>query len=211
MRAVVVAASPLARAGLESILNERGVDVVRSASIADFLAGRVARADAGVIVMDASGEPLHALLASIGHVELSTESAIVLLANQPTAGRLSEAVRAGVGAILRADAPPGQLMAAIEAVAAGLIVMDRGEIDSVFAASARASRPLVELAESLTPREREVLKMLASGLGNKEIAARMLISEHTVKFHVSSILGKLGASSRTEAVALGIRHGLLLL
>jgi DNA-binding NarL/FixJ family response regulator len=53
--------------------------------------------------------------------------------------------------------------------------------------------------------------MLASGLGNKEIAARLAISEHTVKFHAASILGKLGAASSTEAVTLGIRHGLVLL
>ena len=65
------------------------------------------------------------------------------------------------------------------------------------------------LAESLTPRESEVLRLLADGLGNKEIAARMNVSEHTVKFHIRSILGKLGASSRTEAVSRGLRSGLI--
>ena len=68
-----------------------------------------------------------------------------------------------------------------------------------------------ELLEPLTPREQEVLRLLALGLANKEIASRMNISEHTVKFHVAAILGKLGAASRTEAVAIGIRHGLVLL
>jgi DNA-binding NarL/FixJ family response regulator len=68
-----------------------------------------------------------------------------------------------------------------------------------------------ELREPLTTREREVLRLLAAGLGNKEIAAKLSISEHTAKFHVASILGKLGAASRTEAVALGMRHGLILL
>jgi DNA-binding NarL/FixJ family response regulator len=62
----------------------------------------------------------------------------------------------------------------------------------------------------LTPRELEVLQLLAAGLGNKEIASRLTISEHTVKFHVASIMGKLGAVSRTEAVTLGIRHGLIM-
>ncbi|MBZ5660269.1 MAG: LuxR C-terminal-related transcriptional regulator [Acidobacteriia bacterium] len=65
--------------------------------------------------------------------------------------------------------------------------------------------------ESLTPRESEVLQILASGLANKEIAARLAISEHTAKFHVASILGKVGAGSRTEAVSIGIRCGLVLL
>jgi DNA-binding NarL/FixJ family response regulator len=79
------------------------------------------------------------------------------------------------------------------------------------AAATSASQPLTELAEPLTRREREVLQMLAAGLGNKEIASRLDISDHTAKFHVGSILGKLGAASRTEAVALGIRRGLVLL
>src|SRR5438128_1516404 len=73
------------------------------------------------------------------------------------------------------------------------------------------SQPDVLLIEALTPREIEVLRLLAAGLGNKEIASRLAISEHTVKFHVSSIMGKLGAASRTEAVTLGIRHGLIMI
>jgi DNA-binding CsgD family transcriptional regulator len=66
-----------------------------------------------------------------------------------------------------------------------------------------------ELSEEITSRETDVLRMLAQGLVNKEIAARLGISEHTVKFHISSILDKLGASTRTEAVTLGIRRGLI--
>jgi DNA-binding NarL/FixJ family response regulator len=65
--------------------------------------------------------------------------------------------------------------------------------------------------EPLTPREIDVLSLLAEGAGNKEIAARLHISEHTVKFHVSSILGKLGAATRTEAVTRGYKEGLILM
>ena len=68
-----------------------------------------------------------------------------------------------------------------------------------------------ETLEELTPREIEVLRMMAEGFANKEIALRLSISDHTVKFHISSILGKLGVSSRTEAVTQGIRMGLILL
>ena len=67
------------------------------------------------------------------------------------------------------------------------------------------------MAEDLTPREIEVLKLVAAGLANKEIAHRLEISDHTVKFHVASVMGKLGASSRTEAVTLGIRLGLIMI
>ncbi len=113
---------------------------------------------------------------------------------------------------LPADNPsPAQLVAALEAAAAGLVVIHPAGVDSVAPPVAAASQPLAELAEPLTPRENEVLQMLAGGLANKEIAARLAISEHTVKFHVASILGKLGAGSRTEAVALGIRRGIVLL
>jgi DNA-binding NarL/FixJ family response regulator len=80
-----------------------------------------------------------------------------------------------------------------------------------FPAIQPASQALAELPEPLTRREREVLQMLAAGLANKEIAARLNISDHTAKFHVAAILGKLGAATRTEAVALGIRRGLVLL
>jgi DNA-binding NarL/FixJ family response regulator len=78
-------------------------------------------------------------------------------------------------------------------------------------ASAYATNGVEEFLEQLTPREHEVLRMLALGLANKQIAARLNISEHTIKFHVAAILGKLNAASRTEAVAIGIRHGLVLL
>ena len=69
------------------------------------------------------------------------------------------------------------------------------------------SRP----AEPLSPREIEVLRLMAEGLSNKTIAWRLSISEHTVKFHVNSIFSKLGAGTRTEAVMLGVRQGLVLL
>ena len=72
-------------------------------------------------------------------------------------------------------------------------------------------RTCAECGAKLTPREIEVLQLLSEGLGNKEIASRLNISEHTAKFHVASILGKLGATTRTEAVTLGIRHGLVMI
>jgi two-component system, NarL family, response regulator YdfI len=92
-----------------------------------------------------------------------------------------------------------------------LLVFHPAEIQMLLPVVTPASHPLAELAEPLTRREREVLQMLAAGLANKEIATRLNISDHTVKFHVASILGKLGATTRTEAVTDGIRRGLVLL
>jgi len=91
------------------------------------------------------------------------------------------------------------------------VVLHPAEIPAAFPAVQPVSQPLAELPEPLTRREREVLQMLAAGLANKGIAARLNISDHTAKFHVAAILGKLGAATRTEAVALGIRRGLVLL
>jgi DNA-binding NarL/FixJ family response regulator len=91
------------------------------------------------------------------------------------------------------------------------MVVHPTEVNTLVPARVSSATEIAPLAEPLTKREREVLQMLATGLANKEIAARLAISDHTAKFHVASILGKLGASTRTEAAAIGIRHGLILL
>ena len=132
------------------------------------------------------------------------DAPLVLLVPGPAAGWL----RQGVRAVLPPEAPAGQIAAAIEAAAAGLVAFSPDEIESVTAQRGRESPDV--LPEPLTTREIEVLRFMSEGLGNKAIAARLAISEHTVKFHVASIMGKLGASSRTEAVTVGIRHGIVL-
>jgi len=125
---------------------------------------------------------------------------------------VADALRAGVKAVLPSGLTGPEIIAAIEAAAAGLVVMHGSDIESLLPAASTLSRGGSEaLVEALTQREIEVLGLLAGGLGNKEIASRLDISEHTVKFHVASIMGKLGAASRTEAVTLGIRHGLILI
>jgi DNA-binding CsgD family transcriptional regulator len=117
------------------------------------------------------------------------------------------------GALPR-DAGAEEIIAATTAVAGGLIVLDRRLASEALAAIERP-RIAIEAGptgdEPLTAREREVLQLLASGIPNKQIAQRLRISEHTVKFHVSAIMAKLSAASRTEAVTTAARRGLLLL
>jgi len=113
-----------------------------------------------------------------------------------------------VRAWLPLHATPNEIAAAIAAASEGLAVITPAQSEALFGAP-RPTRPAVDLSEPLSPREMQVLRMLAEGLGNKEIAWQLGISDHTVKFHVASILGKLHASTRTEAVALGIRQGLV--
>ena len=135
-----------------------------------------------------------------------------------------EGLPAGVRAVLPRNVTRSELAAAIEAVAAGLLVfhpadadllpaLRPGEPDARPGPNPGLSSPQLneQLVEPLTRREIEVLQLVAGGLGNKEIALRLNISEHTAKFHVASIMSKLGAASRTEAVTVGIRHGLVML
>ena len=116
----------------------------------------------------------------------------------------------GVKAVLPANVTGAQIAAATQAAAAGLLVLHPSEAEILWQMRGTNEAP-EDLPEGLTPREIEVLRLLAEGLGNKEIASRLSVSEHTVKFHVASIMGKLGASSRTEAVMLGIPHGIILI
>jgi DNA-binding CsgD family transcriptional regulator len=112
-----------------------------------------------------------------------------------------------VRAWLPMDSPGAELAAAIFAVANDLVVLTPEQSKRWL--SARRTESDSVLIETLTRRELQVLRMLADGLGNKEIAQQLGISDHTAKFHVAQILAKLGAGSRTEAVALGIRRGLV--
>ena len=211
IRVFIVAASPLSRASLQSLLKARKVEVVGSAPNLESLWDQPPDVEVDIVLVEASGDHFEEMIDSLNQSQLSSEAAIVVLSDRSEPGRLAEALRAGVRAILPGDMSPDQIVAGLEAAAAGLIVLHPAEVDAMFPAAEPTSSALAELIEPLTPRESEVLQMLASGLANKEIATRLAISEHTVKFHVASILGKLGAASRTEAVTLGIRRGLVLL
>jgi two-component system, NarL family, response regulator YdfI len=210
-RVFIVAASPLTRAGLQDLLTTRGVKVVGSSANLESLSERFTDARPHAVLLDVSGEKASELLDSLHFSEIVSETAVVVLSEHLPPGWAAEALRAGVRAILPSEVSPGHLISALQAAVAGLVVLHPSDVESALVPASRVSHPVADLLESLTRREREVLQMLASGLANKEIAARLSISDHTVKFHVASILGKLGASSRTEAVSLGIRHGLVLL
>jgi len=211
IRVFIVAASPLIRAGLQSMLADSRFDIVGSAADLESLSGQFVDVEPDVVLVEAATYAQEELLNALEVAELAQEYPVILLSQQPKTAWLSKALRAGVRAVLPRDIAPEQLRAALEAAAAGLVVIHPSELDTVLSATVGPSAPLDELLEPLTRREREVLQMLAAGLANKEIAARLAISDHTVKFHVASILGKLGASTRTEAVSAGIRRGLVML
>jgi DNA-binding NarL/FixJ family response regulator len=130
---------------------------------------------------------------------------VVLLVDDARAVWTAAARHAGVQAVLDRDAPAGQIAAAIDAVTAGLIVLDPGAVRP----NPRTVAGDDGEERALTTREREILEMMAEGLSNRVIARRLGISMYTVKFHVAAILGKLRARSRTEAVTLGVRGGII--
>jgi two-component system, NarL family, response regulator YdfI len=199
-RVLVLSPSPVARAGLESLLrNSAGViQVVGSAASWSEYAGE----DPDVILADwENGDELSSEIS-----DGAPESVLLVIADDPGLSGVADALRSGVRAVLSRHSSASQIVAAIEAAAAGFVVLQPGDLDGLLINPQPAS-----LAEPLTPREVEVLGMLAEGQSNKSIAHRLGISEHTVKFHVTSIMGKLNAGSRTEAVTQGIRQGLIML
>ena len=216
---VVAAASSSARAGLEALLaRDPSLRVVAAASPGSALTVALDSGAPDVLLLEIAGDPAVALGAESQLAEHASERlpAIVLLAEAISAGAVAGALRAGARAVLRWDASPDEILAAVHAAAAGLVTLP-GDVAGELAGASRFEldgRPDDQQAADmppLTPRERDVLAMMAEGVGNKTIARRLGISEHTVKTHVAALFAKLGASSRTEAVARGVRRALVVL
>jgi DNA-binding NarL/FixJ family response regulator len=209
IRVLIAAASAVVRAGLEALLGASpDCAVIGSTREVAQLVAEVDRLQPEVVLvaLDGGEDDLLSELAA----RADSAPAVVLLAPEATA-LAPEALRTGVRAVLGADAAAPEILAAVQAVAAGLTVLHPEVLEGLLSSlPPPAIRPL-PATQTLTPRELEVLAMLAEGLGNKIIARRLAISEHTVKFHLGSIFGKLGVSSRTEAVTLGARQGLIML
>ncbi len=205
LRVFIVADDPLARAGLALLLDgESGAAIVVGRETAGtHLPGALDAAGPDAIVWDLGADPVGAL-DQIAAIDASRAPIVALVAHEADA---ADAVAAGArGALLR-DVETANLLAALQGVVKGLLVLDPSLAAAVMPARDRESAP----PEELTPRELEVLQLLAEGLPNKRVAQRLGVSEHTVKFHVNAILSKLDAHSRTEAVTRAARLGLIIL
>lgn len=205
-RALVVATSPLARAGLTAILRGQGIDVVGQVADDHDLADDLDIFRPEVIIWDMGYEPALSY-ERLGDLRTSRIPILALIADTADATDCAPALLAhGARAILLQDADASALASAVEAALTGLFVLDGMALEAISPA-ALAPADGDQAADALTPREIEVLHLIAEGLPNKQIALRLMISEHTVKFHVNSILTKLGAQSRTEAVVRATRLG----
>jgi two-component system nitrate/nitrite response regulator NarL len=201
LRVLVVSDDPLARTGLALLLREGGGLILAGQAGVD---DDWPNPDPDALVWDL-GLGLHLGLERLRRLEPEAPPVIAIVADE---GDAREALEAGARAVLLRDAGGESLAAAIRAAVQGLVVLDGS-----FAADLLrdAPDPPAELVESLTPREAEVLQLLTQGLPNKGIAQRLGISDHTVKFHVNAILGKLGVQSRGEAIVQAVRLGLVTL
>jgi two-component system, NarL family, response regulator YdfI len=218
VRVLISAASSITRAGLERILEKQpSLHLVGAVGSADSLPAAIAENDPDVALLH-----LEAQSAETNWEELiALKVPIVLLADEADLVSATAALAGGVQAILLGDATGAELAAAAHSAAAGLLTLSGDLADLVRQCllahsheeaddSVEDAAPVADASpEHLTLREQEVLEMMMEGLSNKEIAAHLNISAHTVKFHISSILGKLGASTRTEAAAIGLRRGLI--
>jgi DNA-binding NarL/FixJ family response regulator len=208
---VVAAASAVRRGGLEAIVRgNSSLRLVGSSPTLVGLASRIQEMQAAVVIADLP-EPDSQFIATAAMLE-QAGTGVVALIDSPDAKWTARALRSGVRAILPRDSAESEIQAAVSAVEGGLVLLDPA-VTRDLASQARVTNPEMapEILEELTSREAEVLKLMAEGFGNKEIGSRLGITDHTVKFHISSILAKLGASSRTEAVTQGIRMGLIVI
>ncbi len=191
------------RAGLESIVNSSvSFTTLGSASTSVELREMLGSHEPDIVLADLVGSDL-----SLSSQPLADVPSVVVLLDNPSDSDF-QALRKGARAMLPRNAEDEEIIAALEATAAGLIAVHPTQSHALVSSRSPLDSNLEQI-EELTPREIEVLGMLAEGIGNKTIAQRLGISEHTVKFHIGSILGKLDAESRTEAVTIGIRHGVI--
>ncbi|HET8911023.1 MAG TPA: response regulator transcription factor [Ktedonobacteraceae bacterium] len=206
-RVFVIAMTPLGQAGLRSLLTTADLQVIGTSANPNAFGLEAEGADVLVVADDL-------LLPEIGRALTNPQAIAIVLLTNNSERYIPELQRLGLlgWGLVPIDASASQLQATVLAAAQGLaslpasLAVRFGRQPAMLASSA-----LAETDESLTAREREVLELVSQGLSNKLIARQLQISEHTVKFHISSIATKLGATSRTDSVRLGLRRGLITL
>jgi DNA-binding NarL/FixJ family response regulator len=202
---LVVAASSDRRASLAAMTVQ--ATHARTTTLAALSVQRLLEIAPDLLLVDVD-DPAISTAAIRAAEDLPAGTGLIALADNPDPHWVDAALHAGVDAILSREVTREELRVAILAAESGLVLLHPSSAQMLTRHSL-AQNDSSEFMETLTAREQEVLHLVSEGLGNKAIAGRLDISEHTVKFHISSILGKLGAGSRTEAVRQGIRKGLI--
>jgi two-component system, NarL family, response regulator YdfI len=215
VKVIVLAGSAVSQAGLESLLKlAEGIDVVQTSTTSNLPSDWISLLETDATdVLLVEGQVEQSMLQYLSELAIDDPLPAIVVLTQATQQReLAPMLNLGIRGILPYSASPQEIVAAIRAAAAGLSVFHNDFQHNLFddRLGSRPDSNAPEL-EPLTLREQEVLALLSQGFSNKAIAAQLHLSEHTIKFHIGAIFEKLNASSRTEAVAIGIRQGLIML
>ena len=199
-RCLIVDEHPVVRAGVRAVLesNWRGAHIADAASV-DDAAEALDGAQPDVVIVD----PWRAGMAVgdvVGRLQKEIKAPIVVFTSDGGARLLSDALKAGVKGYVRKDSPSGDLIRAVEAARGGEFYVDPGLSSTIV---------LDEGDKTLSARQREILQMLADGMQTDAVAEKLGLSTETVRTHTKRILAKLAASTRTQAVAIGIRHSMI--
>jgi DNA-binding NarL/FixJ family response regulator len=199
-RCLIVDDHPVVRAGVRAVLEQAfGDSMIEDAASLDEAASAVNSDQPDVVIVDpwrAGGD----VGEIVGRLRTELKAPIVVFTSDGGARLLSEALKAGVKGYVRKDSPSEDLIRAIEAARAGEFYVDPGLSSTIV---------LDEADRTLSARQREILQMLADGMQTDAVAEKLGLSTETVRTHTKRILAKLEASTRTQAVAIGIRHGLI--
>jgi DNA-binding NarL/FixJ family response regulator len=209
IRILVADDHPVVRDGLVAILGTRpNFEVVGEAGTGPEAVELYGRLAPDVVFLDLEMPEMDGVAVLRALRQNDPDARVIIFTAFDTDERIVEAVRAGAAGYLLKGSPREEVFRAVQVVFAGGSLL-QPVIASKLIRQMSQSPAQTNLLESLTPREGDVLRLLAQGLQNKEIAAELVISERTVKFHVSSILSKLNAGNRTEAVAIAAQNGLV--
>src|SRR5437763_4444159 len=199
VRCLIIDDHPVVRQGIRALL-ERELDDVEVVDVATPEAAFDTRGEAAdVVIIDprSAGADVGPLVSRLSE---QLESAIVVFTSNGGARLLAEALKAGVKGYVRKDSPPEDLVRAIRAAQSGDFYVDPALSSTIV---------LEEGDRTLTVRQREILQMLADGMQTEAVAKRLGLSTETVRTHTKRILAKLHADTRTQAVAIAIRNGLI--
>ena len=205
IRVLIAAPTPALRAGLRALVVTSELQIAGETATLALLDVDIATVD----VLLLADESLLGAAAQV--IRDEARLAVLLLAGDGSAASQLRALPLAGWGILPLDSSPAELQAALTAVAHGLVALPLPLAEQLLGWRGPLAMPTHDQPDPLTAREREVLQLVSQGLSNKLIARELQVSEHTVKFHVSSIFAKLGAASRTDAISRGARQGLITL
>lgn len=207
-RVMVIAALAARRSSLAQMTRQALRNNAHVTSDSQLSLERFTAAGAELLLADLEASaPAAALIDFLASAPAGTDA--IALIDNPDRSWVRAALSVPVHAILARDSDVDDLRLALQAADAGLVLLHPTSARGLTATNFSETKNNDGLVEELTGRECQVLRLVSSGFGNKEIADRLDISEHTVKFHISSILSKLNVASRTEAVSLGIKRGII--